>query len=265
MEIKCVMVDMDGTFLSKGNGFHEARFQPIRKELAKRGIAFVVASGNQYYQISGFFDDPDNYYAAENGAWISQNGKDLFLSHMDYDAAMEIFHVLEQFDHVDACICGKKSAYVLEERLVPRMSMCFPVIQVIDDVSLIHDDLFKIALETPMEKTEGILEAIQNVLPPEMEAVNSGFGCIDINQRGIDKGSALDFLCGHLHISPKEVMAFGDSGNDRAMLEKAGVSVAMGNAQPLIKQIAKYQAPTCQEEGVLEMLERYLDGSWQPK
>lgn len=258
MSVKCVMVDMDGTFLSKGNDFNRERFAPIFAELKRRNIQFIVASGNQYDQISSFFEDDSIIYAAENGAWISQNGKDLSVSYMDFHDALEIFHVLEQFDHVDACICGKQSAYILEERLIPRMSMCFPVIKVIEKVEEIEDQLFKIALETPMDQTEAIREAIIKVLPDTMEAVNSGFGCIDINQKGIDKGHALMKICEHLSITPEEVMAFGDSGNDVGMLRLAKYSYAMENAQPHIKKLANHIAPPCDQEGVLQVLEDLL-------
>lgn len=263
--IKCIMVDMDGTFLSKGDGYNVARFASIYDKLNEQGIAFVVASGNQYACISRFFTQPDLYYAAENGAWISHKGKDLFVSHMDFEAAMNMFALIKEFLDVDACICGKRSAYVLEAHLLPRMSICFPLIQVIEDVSNIQDDLFKIALETPLDKTEEILAKIQAVLPETMEAVNSGFGCIDINQVGIHKGSALLFLCEHLHIAPSEVMAFGDSGNDLAMIQAAGLGIAMGNAQTTIKAEADYVAPTCQAEGVLTILEQFLQGSFPPQ
>lgn len=261
MVVKCIVVDMDGTFLSKGNDYNRERFAPIFQELKQRGIAFVVASGNQYYQISSFFDDEQIIYAAENGAWISQNGKDLDISFMNFKDALNIFQVLEQFEHVDACICGKKSAYVLEERLIPRMSMCFPVVKVIEHVDEIDDQLFKIALETPMDQTEKIKEAIMKVLPKQMEAVNSGFGCIDINQKGVDKGSALLKICDYLHITPDEVMAFGDSGNDVGMLKLAKYSYAMQNAQPQIKELASYSAPACEDEGVLQVLEAFLQDS----
>lgn len=51
-------------------------------------------------------------------------------------------------------------------------------------------------------------------------------------------------------------MAFGDGGNDLEMLAYVDHSYAMANAPEKVKKTAKYQAPSNQESGVLEILER---------
>ena len=55
-------------------------------------------------------------------------------------------------------------------------------------------------------------------------------------------------------------MAIGDSGNDAAMLDFAGVGVAMGNGEEALKQKADLIAPTNEEGGVADMLELVLQG-----
>lgn len=258
MDVKLVAVDMDGTFLSKGNDYNRERFARIYAKMKEQGIAFVVASGNQYYQISSFFEDPDIIYAAENGAWIRHGEKELFCASMDTTKVMEIVDVLHAYADVDLCICGKKSAYVHQERVLPLMRAYFPVIELRSDLHTIEDTIFKIALATPEEKTKDILTQIQAMLPQTMEAVNSGFGCIDINIRGCDKGSALRRICEYLHISPANCMAFGDSGNDVEMMKVAGYSYAMANANKEASAAAKEKTLSCKEEGVLHVLERFV-------
>ena len=46
--------------------------------------------------------------------------------------------------------------------------------------------------------------------------------------------------------------------NDQEMLELAGYSYAMANAEPALKKIAKYIAPSNNNDGVLQVLEKYL-------
>lgn len=53
--IRAISVDMDGTFLDGNGEYDRARFEKIYVELMKRGIKFIVASGNQYYQLKSFF------------------------------------------------------------------------------------------------------------------------------------------------------------------------------------------------------------------
>lgn len=69
--IKLIAVDMDGTFLNSQSKYNEVRFKEIHSKLDEKGIHFVVASGNQYYQLKDFFTDYDDIdYVAENGALI---------------------------------------------------------------------------------------------------------------------------------------------------------------------------------------------------
>ena len=55
MTIKVIVTDMDGTFLDDAKKYDRARFMAQYLELKKRNIEFVVASGNQYYQLISFF------------------------------------------------------------------------------------------------------------------------------------------------------------------------------------------------------------------
>lgn len=258
MNVKLVAVDMDGTFLSKGDDYNRDRFAKIYAWMKKRGILFVVASGNQYYQISSFFDDESILYAAENGAWIKQGEQELYCAEMEFSKVLEIVDVLRSFEDVKLCVCGKRSAYVNDEQLLPLMRVCFPIIELRADFHTIKDIIFKIALVTPEEKTDAILKNIEAILPAQMEAVHCGFGCIDINIKGCHKGMALRRICEQNHIDVAECMAFGDSGNDIEMLRLAGYSYAMANACMDVKAVAKEEALSCEEEGVLHILEKMM-------
>ncbi|MED5761676.1 HAD-IIB family hydrolase [Streptococcus anginosus] len=62
---------------------------------------------------------------------------------------------------------------------------------------------------------------------------------MDIIQRGVHKGSALEFLSQHFGIALQEMMAFGDGGNDLEMLAYVGHSYAMAM---LLKRSRKQQS-----------------------
>ena len=59
-------------------------------------------------------------------------------------------------------------------------------------------------------------------------------------------------------LDASQVMAFGDSGNDIEMLEMAGHSYAVANAEATVKDVAKHLAPSHQEAGVYQVIEEYL-------
>ena len=59
-----------------------------------------------------------------------------------------------------------------------------------------------------------------------------------------------------LGIGRTEIMAVGDSENDRAMLEKAGVAAVMANGMPQIKALADLVTTAdCDHDGVAEVFE----------
>ncbi|HGF4812546.1 TPA: sugar-phosphatase YbiV, partial [Escherichia coli] len=80
MSVKVIVTDMDGTFLNDAKTYNQPHFMAQYQELKKRGIKFVVASGNQYYQLISFFPElkDEISFVAENGALVYEHGKQLF-------------------------------------------------------------------------------------------------------------------------------------------------------------------------------------------
>lgn len=71
----------------------------------------------------------------------------------------------------------------------------------------------------------------------------------DIMREGVTKASAIDILAERLGIKREEIIAVGDGGNDREMLEAAGLKVAMKNAKESLKEIADVITPVDNNEG----------------
>jgi Cof subfamily protein (haloacid dehalogenase superfamily) len=74
------------------------------------------------------------------------------------------------------------------------------------------------------------------------------------------KKNALSRLCRDLKISPKHVMAVGDSRNDVPMLRWSAIGVAMDNALPEVKSAVKYITASNDEDGVAQAIERFVLG-----
>lgn len=117
MSIKLIAVDMDGTFLSDQKTYNRERFMAQYRQMKEQGIRFVVASGNQYYQLISFFPELANEisFVAENGGWVVSEGEDVFngeLAKDDFHAIVD--HLLTRAD-IDIIACGKNSAYTLKQ------------------------------------------------------------------------------------------------------------------------------------------------------
>ena len=77
MGIKLIAVDMDGTFLSDNKTYNRERFMAQYHQMKARGIRFVVASGNQYYQLISFSPNwlTKSHLWRKTGAGWSVKGK----------------------------------------------------------------------------------------------------------------------------------------------------------------------------------------------
>jgi len=52
--------------------------------------------------------------------------------------------------------------------------------------------------------------------------------------------------------------AIGDGGNDVAMFQKAGVSIAMGQAEEAVRSQANFVTGSNLEDGVASAIDRYI-------
>lgn len=81
---------------------------------------------------------------------------------------------------------------------------------------------------------------------------------LEVLPNSTSKGSALKRLAVELNIHPDHIMAIGDAENDIEMLQFAGLSVAMGNADDRVKSAAKHTVASNKDDGVAEALRRFV-------
>lgn len=265
MSIKLIATNIDGTFLNSQKDYNRERFADLYAELKKRDIKFVVASGNQSFQLKSFFPDISDEltFAAENGAHIISRGKELFAADMPRPAFEKALAILAADHQGEGIICGKKSAYILEtapETFCNYTHQYYHRLARVPDLSAMFekDTIVKMAFNFPEhlvdEKIAQLTGALQGVLFP----VSTGEGDIDILVPDITKASALAALGNLWNIQPEEMAAFGDGGNDLEMLQFVGHGYAMSNAIPSIKAIADQVIDSNEQESVLTQIEKIL-------
>jgi len=93
----------------------------------------------------------------------------------------------------------------------------------------------------------------------QLKAVYSGHGSVDLIANEVNKGNTLKQLLNQREIKPEQFLAFGDSNNDLEMLELAGYSYSMANASEQEARVAKYQAPSNDENGVISTINALFD------
>ena len=111
--IKLVAVDVDGTFVRDDYTFDAERFKKIFARMTEKNCKFVVASGNQYYQLRDVFSDYGDKisYVAENGAFVKDCGELIFAADIPKKIVDEVADFCGNYPEILNVLCGVKSAY----------------------------------------------------------------------------------------------------------------------------------------------------------
>ncbi|WP_230678585.1 Cof-type HAD-IIB family hydrolase [Lacticaseibacillus zhaodongensis] len=261
-ERKLVAVDMDGTFLNDAMDYDRPRFAKLHEQMVNAGVRFVVASGNQYFQLRSFFTQyPDTIYLSENGALIRDDEQVYFKAAYDRDTALAVIDVLESYPAVSWTACGYESAYVLKTAgadYITDVNKYYHRLQLIDNPGDINDEILKFSTHCPASETADYVAEYARRLQGLAEPTSSGHGDIDIIQPGMNKAKGLKELARVLGVRQADVIAFGNGGNDIEMLQYAGDGVAVANADPDVLKAADHVAPSNNDSGVLAYVEQLV-------
>jgi Cof subfamily protein (haloacid dehalogenase superfamily) len=96
---------------------------------------------------------------------------------------------------------------------------------------------------------------------PHLSMTVAGKNIFEMIHPSVSKGNALEYLIEHLRISMEEVMAIGDNYNDISMLERVGISVAIGNAEETVKKICKHVSLSNDLNGVAYIVNQMMNNS----
>jgi len=101
-----------------------------------------------------------------------------------------------------------------------------------------------------------VLEAIKD-LGLELHVIFNK-GAVMVLPSGVNKATGLRAALAKLGIEPAEVAGIGDAENDHAFLEICGLSVAVANALPAIKEKARMVTRGDHGAGVVELIDYLL-------
>lgn len=272
-KIKMIALDLDGTTLTR-NGLTR-RTKETLEETIRRGYKVVIATGRPFValpekvlEIKGL-----DHIIISNGAHIAlpQTGEFIYSNCADSEAIMKVRGILMAEDFVIE-VFTEGRAYVdraLYEDLEANGSDWLSYKYILRTRKPVDDiygfwaansraiENINIYFREPEEKAR-MYEALSRV--ENVTITSSMKKNIEVGGADASKASAIDYLCGLYGLKQENVMAFGDSPNDGAMLSAAGIGVAMGNATDDIMEIADYIAPTSEEEGVAYTIRTMLFG-----
>ena len=272
MDIRVIATDMDGTLLDPKGQLDLPRLEKILDKLDQCDIRFVIATGNEVHrmrQLLGHLAERVVLVVA-NGARIFENNELIQAQTWDdamVDRALAHFKGRECQDQfvvtaMNGGFVKKGTVFTeLDKFMTPGMiEKLYQRMNFVDEFdSSLFGGVLKMSMVVGEERLDSVLQEVNDLFDGRVRAVSSGYGCIDILQDGIHKAWGLVELLKRWNLKPEQIMAFGDSENDIEMLELAGISYAMENAEESVKRVATKVAPANSQAGVYKVLENWLE------
>ena len=272
MSIRLIALDLDGTLLDSKKNLPERNRESLL-ECVRRGIHVVPCTGrnvvgvpDEVRQIPGI-----RYAITVNGGILAdmENNQVLDERLISPETAVEIYDMVSQY-HVmcDAYIQGGgiSRRYCFEH--MDEYGVAPEVQEIVRRTRVPVDSVREYIKEhnCKVEKLNMFFSHLEEraLVRRKLEArgdvlISSAFSYnLEINGFGATKGEGLLRLAQILGVKQEETMAFGDGENDFSMIEKAGIGVAMANGEEKLKERADYIAPSNDDAGVAQIIEKLV-------
>lgn len=271
-DIKLIVCDLDGTLFNSEKHISKANREAISFAVSK-GIRFSVCTGRIHTMVEFYLKElkQETPVIAANGAviWDPMKEEALFDLALNEQEAMCILEFCK-FYQLDYCALTMKNNYFSNNskrrerfdqynRIASAHGFKKMNLQNFDERHdcIRNEKIYKILIYELIpgqkQKAEIFLQSLKDTGYTTSEA-----GLLDIAHKSINKGFGLRKLAEILQLQPDEICAMGDYDNDIAMLEYAGVSIAMGNACDAVKKISTFTTKTNDEDGISWAIQRYI-------
>lgn len=272
MSYKLVVTDMDGTFLNSNHEISDENLK-IVKELNNRGILFSIATGRLDTMIKVYLKQIGNVnpVISCNGALVRNVAMGKFyysepIKREDYIKVIDIckanniiFDVYGEYAIYSETKEGRIKYFLdYNEKLNEEDRVELRVVDNIYNALDKEEKIYKVLISNQdPKKLEAIKEEINKI--NGVDAYRSASFLLDVMACGVTKGRAVENLAEILEIKREEIIAIGDNHNDLSMLEYAGFSIAMGNAEECVKNIADLITASNDEDGVAKALKKIFN------
>lgn len=258
---RLLALDLDGTIVDAEGKIPEPVAQGLNR-LRNRGIRVVVATGRSYPSTLPFARilPPDTPLIVCNGALVRQGEETWYEYRLGPEALRIPLSFMAQED-IAAFFITADRIYVNRpdpqvQALSKALALEFPVLPDWRDAERM--ELLGISFMMPAEKRPRLYGALRQHLNGHFGLTLSGEVFIDLLHPRSSKGQAVAAIARRWSVSRQQVCAVGDGLNDVDMIEYAGLGVAVANAVPELKKVARRITRRENHLGTLELI-HYLE------
>ncbi len=255
--MKLIFFDVDGTLIGdKGQVLAQSTKEAIGKA-RENGHICIVNTGRTWKLVGDWLPHQAEFdgYLLGCGTMAQYRGEVLWHRTFPQEQGRRIMNAMDRWG-IDALLEGSEKNYTRE-------------------LEEFHTELFREHIEVRYGRTCGAwgeacghfdkfflyvdegsrLEGFRRELSGELDFIDRDYGFWEVTPAGCSKGLAVEKLAETLGVPMADTVAIGDSSNDLEMLQRAGTSIAMGNATQNIRDMADYVTTDVTADGIWNALD----------
>ncbi len=241
---KHFVVDLDGTLI----GRDEQISPPVARAMAelKDRLGISIATGREPADVLRFAGQLGLTMPqiSDNGALVLDptTGKEMWSEPLKPDVAHHVISTLEGLNveflatHPGGTVTDYRKIGEWDLTRVSALDLEDSKADEVVDLFGEHPDLHVVKVHLPY----------------------NGLWAVDFTRDGVNKATAVRWLCDSLGLDAANLIGAGDSYNDIPLLESCALRVVMGNAPDELKKIADYVAPSVDEDGLAVAIEEFI-------
>ncbi|MDI9614449.1 phosphoglycolate phosphatase [Methanothermobacter sp.] len=218
--MRAIAVDIDGTITDSTRKLCISALRALRGA-ERKGLPVIIVTGNVLC-----FAMATSVLIGTSGGVVAENGGVIYS-----DGDMRVLGDIKKAE----------TAYNYLRKIYPVRKVQFSDLR-LSEVAITR--------EIPVQVIRKSLEGF------DVEVYDTGFA-VHLTDPQVNKGSSLKLVAESMGIEMSDVMAIGDSENDIEFLERAGFCVAVGNADPELREMADYVTSGEYGDGVREAIHKF--------
>jgi len=271
--MKLIALDMDGTLLSSDKKISIENKKAI-KEAEEAGHLVMICTGRHHESLLTYLKSENLEFpiSASNGSVTMAKGKTIHETSMELTKSAQIFAWLQQnrypfkfytdqgaFSEKDYLSLAKAANLAAPHQagehwewdvfLQHQKNSNLTSISKFEEGAKANTRIYKFFVYTPeAHKKEALKEWLENLGGTHF--TSSMDDNVEIMGLEGHKGTGILQMAKHFNIPIEDTIAIGDNYNDLPMLEAAGTSIAMGNAEAAVKKCCDFTTLSNDEDGV---------------
>lgn len=271
MNTKYIFLDIDGTLAGQGAVIRDSARQAIDRARANGHKVFICSGRSRCEMHENILCVGIDGIVGSAGAYVEIDGKMIYHRPMtermnrealDYLEKHEMAIMLETNGELYVNARGRKQ---VEEAIAyckannepydkelfdlgqPMEAVDNPAALAINKIIYIHASCDNEQIRRDLEDHFTVVQSSIGLMG------NSG----EISEFGMSKGNGISIVAKYFDADIADTIAIGDGENDMEMIKTAGVGIAMGNGEQMVKDVADYVTDDIENDGLYKAFEAF--------